>query len=321
MKVLCFGPAYIDINCLEFPVGDGLRPEVEVRGGPYEVALGGSSVNFARCMHALGAEAVVCGKVGHDVWADVLRTKLQESGVVPALLRDADVLTDIGINFVSPEGTTAMAVVGTAAKGWTPAELRAMFEDNVTGVSHVYIGGALKVPQLLPELARVVEECRRIGITTIMDHGRLSPTSECDFRAIRELTQAVDIYLPSRKEFLGVWGGTDVDAAAEKHLRESDPAHILVVKDGANGAIAFRQSERVARAAHPIKVTNTVGAGDCFNAGFIFAQNQRDDLTASTDFAICAASVRVAHNTLPTLDEIERFQVDCVRQLASVQPR
>lgn len=44
---------------------------------------------------------------------------------------------------------------------------------------------------------------------------------------------------------------------------------IVVVKMGSRGAIAFKNDEKVLKHGFKVRVRSPIGAGDCFNAGFI----------------------------------------------------
>lgn len=63
-EVLSLGTMYIDINLTQFPFNKGLLPESETVGRDYEMALGGSALNFARMCATLGLRTVFIGKTG-----------------------------------------------------------------------------------------------------------------------------------------------------------------------------------------------------------------------------------------------------------------
>ncbi len=309
-RLLCVGPVYLDVNCLRFPCEDGLRPEQEALGGHYELVPGGSAANFARFGHALGLDTALLGKTGTDPLSAVLASMLAADGVRVALVADPRVVTDLGINLVAPSGAAVMALAGTPSARLGPDDLPDIGAGGLGDVSHVYLGGSFKLPHLLPHLSAVVKRAQARGVTVILDHGRVPPSpSDRVLRQVRALARAVDVYMPSRGEFLKLWDAADLDEAADAY-RAKSPGHrqTLVVKDGARGAVAYREGERYPAAGYPVEVRNTVGAGDCFNAGFWAATTRGSDLPASLDFACAAAAVKVSQPGLPTRRDVERLR-------------
>ncbi|MFL5803629.1 MAG: carbohydrate kinase family protein [Roseiflexaceae bacterium] len=79
--------------------------------------------------------------------------------------------------------------------------------------------------------------------------------------------RAIDIFAPNREEALQLTGASSVEVALAR-LAELVP--LAVIKLGAEGAVA-RRGDQVAHAPGiPVAVVDTTGAGDCFNAGFLY---------------------------------------------------
>src|SRR5262249_17990029 len=79
--------------------------------------------------------------------------------------------------------------------------------------------------------------------------------------------RAVDIFAPNREEALHLTGASSVEAALAR-LAELVP--LAIIKLGAEGAVARRGDEVVYVPGMPVAVIDTTGAGDCFNAGFLY---------------------------------------------------
>jgi sugar/nucleoside kinase (ribokinase family) len=78
----------------------------------------------------------------------------------------------------------------------------------------------------------------------------------------------VDIFMPNAREAKIVTETTDIKSAIEQLMTVVE---YVVVKDGANGAWVGHNGEIIqAPAASVGPVIDTTGAGDCFNAGFLF---------------------------------------------------
>jgi sugar/nucleoside kinase (ribokinase family) len=113
-----------------------------------------------------------------------------------------------------------------------------------------------------------------------------------------------DVFLPNETEACAIVGCDDLDKAVDA-LSTQIPT--LAVKLGAQGGLA-RQSESVARApALPVRVVDTTGAGDSFDAGFLYGVLKGWSLEASLRLACACGSLstRMAGGTAgqATLEE------------------
>jgi sugar/nucleoside kinase (ribokinase family) len=309
-RVLSLGPIYIDVNCVNFPAENGLRTEEEIIGREYEVVPGGSAVNFARFGLGLGLETVLGGKIGRDSMGDMAQQLLSEAGVEMSVEVDDEALTNVGLNFVSSNGTSVLASAGSASDRLRAEEVSSIVERHIDSLSHLYLGGCFKLPHLLDAFTDLGKWLRTQQIIFVLDHGRIPRGTSPDVaRQMRSLVHEVGIYLPSRDEFVDLWGGGSVEGAAETALRDRViEDQIIVVKDGSSGAIAFTGEERIAVGAYDVDVRNTVGAGDSFNAGFVAAQALELGFADSVDFACAAAAIKVSSPSLPTRKSVFRLR-------------
>ena len=115
----------------------------------------------------------------------------------------------------------------------------------------------------LPEISRaknrknfiIYQECQYNNLTV-------------DSPGLVEALRTVDIFAPNEAEALRLTGCSDVEDALV-YLSGFIP--LVVIKCGPKGAIAKRGEEVVRVPAIKIDVVDTTGAGDSFNAGFLFA--------------------------------------------------
>lgn len=102
--------------------------------------------------------------------------------------------------------------------------------------------------------------------------------SACDWA---EVLATVDIFMPNAREARMVTGLDDVASAARKL---NQWVNVVVVKDGARGAwVAAEDRVWLVPGIHAGDVLDTTGAGDCFNAGFLYGR-----LVENAPFELCA---------------------------------
>jgi sugar/nucleoside kinase (ribokinase family) len=94
----------------------------------------------------------------------------------------------------------------------------------------------------------------------------LGKSRECS--AIRKAIKYADIFLPNAQEARRLTGIVDLELAI-RSLGALCP--FVVIKDGRNGSLAYTKNTLYQIPAMPVEAVDTTGAGDSFNAGFIYA--------------------------------------------------
>jgi sugar/nucleoside kinase (ribokinase family) len=121
---------------------------------------------------------------------------------------------------------------------------------------------------------------------------------------VNELLGMVDVFLPNEVECRAIGRMSDMEQAAEKIARQ---VTTLAVKLGRQGAIALQGELRTSAPPLPVQVRDTVGAGDSFDAGFIYGFLQGWTLERMLRMGcVCGSlSTRLTGGTAgqPTLDE------------------
>jgi sugar/nucleoside kinase (ribokinase family) len=122
---------------------------------------------------------------------------------------------------------------------------------------------------------------------------------------VSEAVARVDVFGPNESEALRLTGASTVEAALEQ-LGELAP--VVVIKCGARGALARAGGQTWGSPALPVEVRDTTGAGDCFNAGFLYGHLSGHDLAGCLRCGnICGglATVSRGNGALPTAAEVE----------------
>lgn len=127
---------------------------------------------------------------------------------------------------------------------------------------HLHLGGLMPPERMLPLFRRARER----GATISMDCQDVPEImATCDWE---ELLAAVDIFVPNAREARMVAKVKDLTEAINI-LKEW--VKMVVVKDGARGAwVASGGEVRLIPGINAGRVVDTTGAGDCFNAGFLY---------------------------------------------------
>jgi len=87
-------------------------------------------------------------------------------------------------------------------------------------------------------------------------------------KAIRNAISYADVFLPNANEARRLTGEDDLEQAINK-LAKLCPQ--VVIKDGSRGSLAYTSKNLIKIPGISIKAVDTTGAGDNFNAGFLYA--------------------------------------------------
>lgn len=263
------------------------------------LTIGSSSVIFACGAARLGLKVAFIGKCGADVFGRFMLDEMQKHGI------------DTGSVIVVPGGSTGLSVILNRGvdrailthPGLIP-ELRAedIADALLCQTRHLHIASYFLQPYLQEGLPGLFEKARSFGLTTSLDTN-YDPLEQ--WRGFDRLLSVTDIFLPNEAEAKSLARVEDVNEAAAVL---GGKVESLAIKLGARGALGVRHGETVIVPSIPVSVVDTVGAGDSFDAGFIYGVLQGWPLEKSLRVGtICGAlSTRKAGGTTaqPVLEEV-----------------
>lgn len=278
-------------------------PGKEVLVEDLQLTLGSSSAICAVGLARLGDHVTFAANAGADVYGDFCIAALEREGIDVSLVRRrTDLKTGITVSITSSADRALVTFPGAIAS------LRAedLPPDAFSRFQHFHVSAFFLQDALRPGLKDLFAEAKARGLTTSLDTG-YDPTEQWSAGLIDTL-QEVDVFLPNETELQAITRRQDVFEG----LRALDNGHTLVVaKLGAKGCIASLQGRLIQADALPVKVVDTTGAGDSFDAGFLHSWLRRRPLPDCLHFAaVCGAlSTRGLGGTTsqPTEAEAENY--------------
>jgi ribokinase len=284
-------------------VGD-LNADLVLRGGDIEPAfgqreqlvdeaqlvLGGSAGIMAAGAAKLGLSTAIVGCVGDDALGTAMIDALRQAGVDTSAVIRVGAATGISVALARPGDRAILTAPGALAR------LRAedVPRELLARARHVHVTSPFLQDGLRPGLRALAGGARSSSLDTGWD-----PREEWSLPL-----DAFDILLPNAEEALRLAGRTDGDVeAAARDLG----APTVVVKLGAEGALAIAGGETIRVAGTPVEPVDSTGAGDSFDAGFLRARLDGASLVEALALgcACGALSTRGAGGTAaqPTLAE------------------
>jgi ribokinase len=179
--------------------------------------------------------------------------------------------------------------------------------ETLDGFDHIHFAGPYQQTKLRPEITRILKLAQARKMTTSLD-----PQWDAS-----EKWEHMDQWLPLLT-YLFVNEGEALSMTKARSLNEAcktlqGRTNLAVLKAGKDGSMVFVDGKIHTVPARSVKVVDTTGAGDCFDAGFLFATFEKKmpvqealKIGNATGSRSCMFAGGVAHRS--TYDDIVKFQ-------------
>ena len=256
-----------------------------------DLALGSSSAIFACGAARLGLRVAFIGKTGEDEFGRIVLRELGGRGVdTSGVVVDPHLQT--GLSVILSRGSDRAILT---FPGSIPTLRYSEIDQDILGrARHLHLGSYFMLDALRPDVPTLFNAAHSFGLSVSLDTN-YDPAEQWDSELADSLALA-DVFLPNDSELRAITRQTSNEAAL-RSLAGLVPT--VVVKLGAQGAIG-QQGVRIAGAdALPVAVVDTTGAGDSFDAGFVYGYLAGWELTRALRLAcVCGSlSTRAAGGT------------------------
>ena len=266
------------------------------------LTIGSSSAIFACGAARIGLTVGFIGVCGDDVFGRFMLDEMAKRHV------------DIQNVILRPGRATGLSVILSQAPDRAilthlglMAELRASdIPDALLGEArHLHVASYFLQTNLQPDLPSLFRRAHSLGLTTSLDTN-YDPSER--WTGFDELLSTTDVFLPNQTEALSITKSPDVDSAS-RHLAQK--AKLVVVKLGADGALACQKDSMTRANSIPVNVVDTVGAGDSFDAGFVYGYLKGWQLEKSLKIACVCGALSTQQsggtNGQPTFEEAMQY--------------
>jgi sugar/nucleoside kinase (ribokinase family) len=276
-RVHVFGTVFFDVVYSGLPVPP--RPGTEVKANHLGISPGGVA-NVAVALARLGLDVGLSSIFAEDTFGQYLWSALQYEGI------------DLSLSVQSPDWTTP--VTTSIADGRErslvtyeaipPVDLSARIPDD-------YRADAFVV-SLANASTRWLAGLHRFTPLVFADVG--SDIEDLSSSGLADRLAEIDVFMPNAAEARACTGTDDAEHAA---AALATSGRLIVVKDSGSGCFAIDPSTRTGRRVPALEVDarDTTGAGDVFDAGFIYASLAGWRLEQAMRFANLCAAESVKH--------------------------
>ncbi len=236
--------------------------QVERLANDATLTLGSSSAIFACGVARLGLRVAFLGKVGNDVFGNFVINELKKRRVATeGIITTGSEKTGLTVILNRGNDRAILTYPGTIAT-MQLGDLNTTFLENAR---HLHLGGYYLLSRMKPSVPKLFQQAHRLGLTVSLDTN-YDPTEQWDGGLFKSLKH-VDIFLPNKRELLSITKTRNFREAVSS-LSKTVP--ILAVKMGEEGAMVYTKDGHTKGESIKTNVVDSVGAGDSFDAGFIY---------------------------------------------------
>lgn len=269
-----------------------------------DLTLGSSAIIFACGAAKLGLRTAFVGKVGDDLFGKFMLESIEACGIdISGIIIDDKVGTGLSVILASEGDRAILTYPGSIPE----LQYKEIDLSLITQCRHIHLSGYFLLEKLRPDVSELFSMAKENGLSVSLDTN-YDPAESWN-GSLKECLPYVDVFLPNETEAMRISGETDVEKSLQKL---SEEITTVVIKRGEHGAIATRDQDAILKQTTvPVEVVDTVGAGDSFDAGFIYGCLQDWALDKTLKLAVACGSISTLQtggtSGQATLEEAQAF--------------
>ncbi|GLC78570.1 carbohydrate kinase family protein [Lacrimispora brassicae] len=257
IDVLIAGTPNIDLIVPPYDALPG--PGEEIRVDNMYVHCGGGVAITSIGLSKLGMKTVIYGAVHNDLFGEFILQEMQKYGV-KIETRLSEKSTGISIALDVDKDRRFITYDGCVNEV-TPKDIP---KELLEKTRHTHLTN-YRGPIDLEEYLQFIEDAHRAGATVSMDVGW--DDTGCWDECLFEITKKLDVFFINDKELMEYTRGDGLDGGVEKLAGFCSHA---AIKMGARGSRLLMGKEVIHGKAYSVVSLDTTGAGDSFNAGYLY---------------------------------------------------
>jgi sugar/nucleoside kinase (ribokinase family) len=300
-KLLFIGDINVDVlmgGLVSLPVVDR-----EITCSSFDVAIGSSAVICAAAYASLGGNASFLGLAGRDDYGEFMLRGMKELKINTDLVRRTDrVRTGVTVNLIHQSTRTQVTYPGTISE-FSGGDVG---EREFKGFDHIHFAGPYLQTNFRPEITRLLKLAKKLKISTSLDP-QWDPAEKWEF--MDQWLPLLSYLFVNEHEAMSLSKAGTLEEACK--VLQSRTA-CVIVKAGKDGAMALVDEKIKRIPARTVKVVDTTGAGDCFDAGFLYGTFEKKmsvveamKIGSATGSRSCSFPGGVAHRS--SFEEIVQF--------------
>ncbi len=283
----------VNVDLILGPAEPWPKPGTEIIVDHDELRVGGSAGNAALALEALGVDFDISANTGTDEFGRWLRESFGCRAEKWPIRPEG---TTLSVGITHPDGERTFFTTRGHLPRFSLADVFAALDGSRLSGGYALLCGSFLTDDLTGDYPGLFDWADSHGIALALDTGwPLDGWTGANRQTTRDWLSRCGCALLNEVEATTLSGLSDAVEAAREIKRHMPEGAIVVVKRGPEGAVGIdADGTFVSVTAPSVKVVDTIGAGDVFNAAFLAALADGlplgDCLTAGTRVASRAIS-------------------------------
>jgi|GEM_PF-131205 len=268
-----------------------------------ELSVGGNAANFSVIAAKLGLKPVLISAIGTGLGTPFLKKQLADAGVSMRLAKSRE-NNAFSMILVNKRGERAIESTKTSLNGLSSKDVARSLLPKLKAGGIVFFGGFYHLPKMRPGFRALLQKIKKKRATVCFDtcfdtHGVWNIDGFLPF---------IDYLFVNDIELKHIAKGGTMQQRVNMLFKKG--ANAVVVKQASQGAALFVKNFPSGHFPSVAgKVVDTTGAGDAFNAGFVFGLMNGwglDNCMRSANF-VAAKKIQVHGLAAPVPGALNRF--------------
>jgi len=269
----------------------------------YDISGGGKGANQAIAIGRLGVFVNMIGKVGGDVFGEILIKNLIESGVgTEGVIVDKSQRTGAAFITVGKDGNNTIVV----APG---ANQRLTIDDIRTKESQIFKSDVVVLQMEIPKdtISYVIDFSKDSNKLVILN---FAPAIDIDMN----LLEKVEYLIMNEIEIAQLTGVTAISKNINKAIKKlrNYYSNNIIITLGENGSIYIVNNDKIIKVpSYDVKSVDSTGAGDAFIGGFVLGLIEGRNIKECVMWGNAAGSITTtklgAQSSFPDKEELFFF--------------
>jgi sugar/nucleoside kinase (ribokinase family) len=304
----------VAVDMIMGPVAPWPLPGTETFVSHSEIRAGGPAGNTALALQALKVTHCIICNVGSDVFG---RWLTESFGDQANQWEVAKAPTTISVAVEHPGGERSFITAPGNLEHLTADGILAALPAKANRGDIALFTGVFLYPKLLASFGAILSTVDERGYEVALDTGWPPGGWSEEIKGLAGGWLAhSDHVLLNEIESRSLSGEQSIAGAAKWLVERAKPEAAIIIKRGANGASAWQGGTTAEVAAPKVKVVDTTGAGDAFNAGYLAAclrgANTARALQEGIEIASAAIASSPRHYSRPEFAS-EKSDSDAIR--------